>query len=112
MAGVDHRLLDRRSLELHRLVADELRAHPQRLGEVRALLLRWRAALDARTLPAIEEWLALVDAGLEATLEAALELGDEGDRRRQSSPLPCLMAPRARWAFLRAFREAHGSVAS
>lgn len=99
--SVDHRILDRRSLELHRRVAEDLRAHPGRLIEARVLLQKWSASADPRVRPALDEWLALIDAGLEATLAAALATGDEGDRRRQSSPLPCLMDPRERWAFLR-----------
>jgi hypothetical protein len=106
---VDHRLLDLRSLLLHERVVADLRAHPERLEEAKALIARWRDTAGPRTLPALDEWAAILDAGLATTLAAALDPSDDGDRLRQSSPLPCLMERRERWAFLRQFRAVHGT---
>ena len=106
---MDHRTLDQRSLAMHEHVAALLRAHPERLAEAQALLLRWRASAGPRTVPVLDEWSALLGAGLDATLAATLDPSDEGDRLRQSSPLPCLLGARERWAFLSAFRANHAA---
>lgn len=106
---MDHRLLDLRSRLLHEHVAAELRREPERLASARAIIARWRLSAGPRVVPVLDEWAAILDAGLEATLAVALDPSDEGDRLRQSSPLPCLLDPRERWAFLRSFRAAHGA---
>lgn len=102
-----HQRLDDRSLAMHVYVAARLREHPERLSEAEAILARWARSAGERVQPALEEWSAILRSGLDATIAAAVDPSEEGKRRRQSSPLLCLLDPRERWALLRQWTGAN-----
>ena len=59
----DHRLIDERSLALHRLVAQKLRADPLLLGVAKANLVRWEPSASSRLRPVLVEWSGLAGFG-------------------------------------------------
>jgi len=100
-------LLDQRSLQLHRLIADKLRREPQRFGQVLATLEHWRAAVDPRAQPYVERWQAMARQGLDACLQAATEDTDQGRALRQASPFAGILTHKERFAFFRQWAEEH-----
>jgi len=102
-----HREIDARSLAMHRLIAEKVRREPALLEAAKATLARWRGIGDGSTRPYDEQWERVLNEGLEATVRAALEESERGDAMRQCSPFPGILAPRERFAFLRAWKDSH-----
>jgi hypothetical protein len=100
-----HRVLDRRSLALHRLVADKLRADPALLQRARSTLERWMAQ-PTPARPYLEEWQRLIDAGVDECLRVALADSERAAALRQSSPLACLLTNPERFRFLKDWADA------
>jgi hypothetical protein len=100
-----HEQLDRRSLDLHRLVAEKLRRDPALFVTAQETLARWRQVVGPETQPYLSEWARLFDSGMDAVIQAALEDSEHGAALRQCSPLSCLLSNRERFAFLSAWRE-------
>jgi hypothetical protein len=99
-----HALAEERSLELHRAVAQRLRADPALVERARRRVDAWlRDGAVAR--PYAEAWRDVLSrpAG-----EVAAFLEDPGDRARQlrqASPFAGFLDPRTRWGILRRARE-------
>lgn len=71
---------------MDRLVAAKVRADPALVDRARDILERWLVSASPRTRPALLEWRALLDGGLDSILPV-LEGDDERcTRLRQSSP--------------------------
>ena len=102
-------LLDRRSLELHQLIARRLREHPERLERVRETLARWKTIVDPRSQPYVAEWQRLVDAGMDAALSVAVEDSERAAALRQCTPLGGVLSPRERWAFFKQWSADHAA---
>jgi hypothetical protein len=94
--------LDRRSLELHRLIAQRVRSDPRLLDQAKATLTRWQR-LDARGCPGWDEWAGALAAGLQSTLEAMLDEGERGQYLRSCTPFTRVLTPRERNDFLRSW---------
>lgn len=94
--------LDRRSLDLHKLIARRVRADPAHLDSTRATLNRWRAA-DRRGCAGWDEWAAVLERGLEATLEAMLDESERGQYLRSCSPFTRVLPPKERAEFLKSW---------
>lgn len=103
----DHATIERRSLELHRLVAARLPAEPQLLQRAQERLERW---LGLGTLhPAIAaEWRTLLRLGPDAVAVAIVEDSERMRDLRQSSPLACEVPNAERLAVIRAFPTVGG----
>lgn len=88
-----HEVIDERSLELHSVIARELRADPAKLELVAAWIQRAlaRPGCSESTQVALGEWLAIIQEGLPAVLAAIEDRSDEGQRLRQSTPFAVLM---------------------
>ena len=99
--------LDDRSLAMHRLVADKVRADIGLLDDAQAILKRWHVTVSPRTFAYLDEWQRLLDAGGEAVLAVATEETQHAAALRQASPLTCLLTNRERFAFLKAWKEQH-----
>lgn len=69
--------LDRRSLELHRLIAQRIQVEPGKLQRARATLERWLAQ-DPRGCDGWRQWQAILDAGVGSAIEAMLADTDQG----------------------------------
>jgi hypothetical protein len=93
-----HQIIDRRDLELCREAARLVDGDPALLEKAREAVRRGLAihAGDPRALPAVREWDELLRRTWPEIQQALLEEGEEGARRRQSSPFPCLLPEEAR----------------
>lgn len=98
---------DERSLALHRMLCDRLRADPGLLARARSTLTRWAVTDGARFDRRWEALLASDDP--DPIITAATDPSEAGDALRQSSPLVCLLEPRERWRWLKAWRESRGA---
>jgi len=100
-----HQELDRRSLELHRLVADKVRRDPALLDRAAAILSRWRGMGPSHADAYLAEWARLIAVGMDECLAVAVEDSERAAALRQNSPLSCLLSTRERNEFLRNWRE-------
>jgi hypothetical protein len=88
-----HEVIDERSLELHAIVARELRADPAKLDCVVAWIEKFLAdpGYSVHSKDALGEWLEIIRQGLPRVLEALADDSEEGRRLRQSSPFAVIM---------------------
>ena len=88
-----HEVIDERSLELHGVIARELRADPAKLDLVVAWIQRFLDDPDFGddNKDALREWLAIIRQGLPRVFEALADRSDEGQRLRQSTPFAAIM---------------------
>lgn len=96
--------IERRTLELHRLVARKARQNPARFEQARAILARWRQIVDIRSQPYLKEWERIFAEGMEAALTVALEETEAAAALRKSSPLACVLTNEERLEFVRDWR--------
>ncbi len=92
--------LDRRSLEFHRRIGEEIRRNPAHLDQARATLARWKAG-DPRGCPGWDEWLRILDRGVQATVDALIDQGENGQYLRSCTPFTRVLPPRVRADFFR-----------
>ena len=93
-AGMNwHEVIDERSIELHGVIARELRANPEKLDLVVAWIQRFLddPEYSDQNKDALAEWMEIIREGLRRVLEALADESDEGQRLRQSSPFAVLM---------------------
>lgn len=88
-----HDVIDERSLELHGVIARELRADPAKLDLVVAWIQRFLddPEYSEENKDALNEWMGIIRQGLPRVLEALADRSGEGQRLRQSSPFAVLM---------------------
>ena len=103
--GRSHQDLDRRSLEMHRLVATKIRDNPALFERARAILQDWRRRASPNTTPYYDEWQRLMDRGIERSLAVATADSERATALRQTSPFSCLLTEAERTAFLKAWAE-------
>ena len=93
-AGMNwHEVIDERSIELHGVIARELRANPEKLDLVVAWIQRFLddPEYSDQNKDALAEWMEIIREGLPRVLVALADESDEGQRLRQSSPFAVLM---------------------
>lgn len=100
-----HREIDRRSLALHRLVAERVRSDPALFEKAIKTLARWRESVCIASQPYLEEWERLMHQGVEACLSVAVEDSQRAAALRQSSPFSGVLSNRERFAFLKQWRS-------
>jgi DNA-directed RNA polymerase specialized sigma subunit len=94
-----HDLIDRRSLELNRLVAEKIRRQPELMDLVRGRLDRTLSEprLSESCKDALREWQVILSThSLNEVLEILTEDSDEGQRLRQSTPFTGILNQRER----------------
>ena len=94
-----HDLIDRRSLELNKLVAEKIRQQPELMDLVRNRLERTlsEARLSESSKDALREWQTILSThSLHEVLKILTEDSDEGQRLRQSSPFSGILSQRER----------------
>jgi hypothetical protein len=96
--------IDRRSLALHRAVAEKLRAQPQLIGIARENLRRWYAGAG-RSQPYLDEWRRILDLPLEEVLSLMQQDDERMTALRQSSPFAGVLEPGERWAVYARFER-------
>jgi hypothetical protein len=99
-----HALAEERSLEIHRLVAEELRRDPARLERVRARVRGWLADGSVHPVYA-QRWWQILSRPLEDVIAAMTDPGEDARALRQASPFAGLVDPRTRWKVWRSVRE-------
>ena len=104
-----HDLIDRRSLELNRLVAEKIRQQPELMDLVRNRLERTlsEARLSESSKGALREWQTILSThSSNEVLEILTEDSDEGQRLRQSSPFSGILSQRERLEVFRRYESA------
>ena len=92
-----HRRIDRRSLALHRVIANKLQAHPALLEIARENLARWSAS-TSRSQPYWDAWREILDRPLPEVLTLLEEDSERMDAMRQATPFAGVLEPAERWA--------------
>jgi hypothetical protein len=94
-------------LEAHKLALARLRADPQRMQEVAALLAKWRLRAGATRSDAYwDEWDGLIAQGVDAMERTVCAEDQHGAVLRSVSPLSVLISQHERGTLLRQARTA------
>jgi hypothetical protein len=102
-----HALAEERSLELHRAVAERLRADPSLIERARRRVEDWlRDGSVAR--PYAEAWREVLAGPVEDVAGFLEDPGDRARQLRQASPFAGFLDARTRWAILQRARERGG----
>lgn len=102
---MSHQDIDRRSLDMHRRIAEKIRVNPALADKPREVLERWLGGVaDVRCRPYLLAWKALLDRGIEAALEVAVEDSERGAAMRQNSPFCGILSHQERFSALREWR--------
>ena len=91
-----HDRIERRSLALHRAIADKLRAEPELLEIARQNLRNW-SALAGGSQPYWDEWRKILNLPLEDLLKLIQEDNPRMTELRQSNPFAGVLEPKKRW---------------
>ena len=104
----DHNRIERRSVALHRAVAERIRQNPALMDKARENLEKYldQYLRENRTLPkALSEWWdILTNQSLETVLAFLVSSDEPAFRLRQSSPFAGILEPRERWKIYEAYR--------
>lgn len=97
-----HEQIDARSLVLARRIVSTIDEEPRRegLAKAREVCRRW---YRDNPVPAVAEWLRILDGSWDTVRSVLLDEGEEGRRLRQSSPFCGILSARERLAILRRF---------
>ena len=91
-----HDRIDRRSLALHRAIAEKLRSQPELLEIAWDNLNRW-SAMKGSSQPYLDQWRNLLQFPLEDLLVLLQEDSPRMTDLRQASPFAGVLAPKERW---------------
>ncbi len=100
-----HDVLDRRSLDLHRLIVEAVRSNPELMSKVRSNLDRWSETVSPSTQPYIKAWNDLFEQGDEAMLKAAIAMGEHANAMRQASPFAGVLPHSVRYKFFKEWKD-------
>jgi hypothetical protein len=104
-----HVLLDRRSLEMHRLIVEKIRRDSGLFLKAIDNVERWKNA--SRTVPDyLIEWENILRTGLDPALSILLEDSERAAALRQSTPFAGILTPTERWEFLRKWKENNSNI--
>lgn len=95
--GAGHRKIDRRSLAMHRAIAEKLRNDPGIIEKAKENIRRWRRqGIDVQ---AFREWESVLAGGIGETLRVLCAESEESDRLRHSTPFTGVLSPEERRRF-------------
>jgi hypothetical protein len=99
-----------RHLALGALIAEKVRADPDRLLALgRRQLARMCARPDAvRARPWLDEWEVRLATGPEAVIDILTDPGEHGHDMRQTAPFAGVLSNEERWSAIREVRSAVG----
>lgn len=95
--GAGHRKIDRRSLAMHRAIAEKLRNDPGLLENAKKNIRRWRR--QGVDVQAFQEWEAILTGGIEDIIRVLCGESEESDRLRHSTPFTGILTPGERRIF-------------
>lgn len=104
-----HSEIDRRSLALHRRVAEKIRHDPELLNRARDTLARWRHTVAPATQPYLLQWQQVLDAGPEACIAMLEDESEQANLLRQSSPFTGVLTHAERFALLKSWKDRHSA---
>ena len=107
----DHRLIDERSLALHRRIAERLRENPALIDVARDNIDRWLQDCAPGACPALLEWQSILKGSIEGVLDALLATNERAVRLRQSTPFAGCLDPIERTAILMEFQRRESRAA-
>jgi hypothetical protein len=102
-----HQLIEKRSLALHRLVAQRILEQPELFDVVKTNIARWKSRLIPQESQYFNTWQNAVNSGIDAALLIACEDSRKAADMRQSSPFASILSPEERKSFLRKWKESH-----
>lgn len=80
-----YQLSDWRSLDFHKLIAEKIRANPSLVQKALSNMKRWEEQNGCHeTL--WDDWLVIIESGLEPLIDFMTSESDEAQRLRSSSP--------------------------
>jgi hypothetical protein len=97
-----HERIDRRSLALHRAVAEKLRSNPDLLAIANDNLDRW-SLIPGRSQPYWDAWREILRRPLDEILDLMLEESERMTAMRQATPFAGILTPTERWAIYEEF---------
>ena len=103
IVGEGHPHVDRRSLEMARLVVEKIDADPSLFRVAHENLQRWSGVRGGALPPCREEWKELLKRPWSQIREILLDESDEGQRLRSSHPFAGLVSEKER----RRIHDAH-----
>jgi len=106
-----HDLIDRRNLDLNRLVAKKIRRQPELMDLVRDKLDRTLGEfrLSESCKNALREWETIFSLkSFNEILEILVEDSEEGNRLRQSTPFTGILSQQERGEVFRRYESAEG----
>jgi hypothetical protein len=98
----DHRRIDERSLALHRLIAEKLRANPALLDDARANLRRAQET-EGRPSLTLAEWAHILSGDAAQVAEFLENPSERARRLRQSSPFAGILSEAERTAIYESY---------
>ncbi len=101
----NHDLIDQRSLAFGQAIANRLIVDPSLIDFARANINQWMATCSPGVGKTLNEWSAVLDKGLEATLMTLTGPGERNTRLRQSNPFAGLLSQQERNAILLKFES-------
>lgn len=104
-----HERLDRRSLAMHCLIADKIRAEPKLFEIASQNIERWSRA-PGRNGQLLAAWSRLLEQGMLAALAVATEDSERARELRQSTPFAGVLSPQERWNFLRQWNATNSNM--
>ena len=101
---MSHQRIDRRSLALHRAIAEKLRERPALIEVARENLERW-SSTAGRSQPYWDAWRELLGRPLSEVLEILAEPSERMTAMRQATPFAGVLEPAERWAIYERFES-------
>jgi len=98
----DHRRIEERSLAMHRLIAEKVRANPALLEEVRANLRHAQGTEGSPSL-ALAEWEGILGGDVLQVAEFLEDPSERATRLRQSSPFAGILSETERTAIYESY---------
>src|SRR5262245_44562192 len=106
-----HQLAEERSLAIHRVVADQLRAQPELLVKARRRVRSWRRQKSVADIYVIA-WEEILKRPVEAVCQVLSSRDPHAIALRQVSPFAGVVDPKTRWRIWRRVRQKHQSESS
>jgi hypothetical protein len=102
-----HEIVDQRSLELHRMIAEKIRQNPELLAIAQSNLKQWCAPghSSASRRAAFKEWETLLSEPLARVLSTLVSPGENAARLRQSSPFAGILETEERAGTFRRYES-------
>jgi hypothetical protein len=99
-----HQRIDRRSLALHRAIAEKLAANPALIEIARENLDRW-SLQRGRSQPYWDAWREILSHPLPYVLDLMVEDSERMTAMRQATPFAGILEPKERWAIYERFEQ-------